>query len=60
MAVLSLSTAGGGPLGALIMGFAVSALSVRWAILVPMAGVAVMTIGAMAWHSIWSLRSHSH
>jgi MFS family permease len=60
MAVLSLSTAGGGPLGALIMGFAVSAFSVRWAILVPMAGVAIMTVGAMAWHSIWGLRSHSH
>lgn len=60
MAVLSLSTAGGGPLGSLIMGFAVSAFSVRWAILVPMLGVAAMTIGAMASHSIWGLRSHSH
>ena len=60
MAVLSLSTAGGGPLGALIMGFAISAVSVRWAILVPILGVAITTIGAMVWHSIWSLRSHSH
>ncbi len=60
MAVLALSTAGGGPLGALIMGFAISAVSVRWAILVPILGVAATTISAMAWHSIWSLRSHSH
>jgi MFS family permease len=60
MAVLSLSTAGGGPLGSLIMGFAVSAFSVRWAILVPILGVAITTISAMAWHSIWRLRSHSH
>jgi MFS family permease len=60
MAVLALSTAGGGPLGSLIMGFAISAVSVRWAILVPIVGVAVTTISAMAWHSIWSLRSHSH
>ncbi len=60
MAVLALSTAGGGPLGALIMGFTISAISVRWAVLVPIFGVAAMTIGAMAWHSIWRLRSHSH
>jgi MFS family permease len=60
MAVLSLSTAGGGPAGALIMGFAVSALSVRWAILVPILGVAVTTASALAAHSIWRLRSHSH
>jgi MFS family permease len=60
MAALSLSTAGGGPLGSLIMGFAVSALSVRWAILVPMLGVTVTTLGAIASHSIWRLKSHSH
>ena len=60
MAVLSLSTAGGGPIGSLIMGFAVSALSVRWAILVPILGVAITTLSALAAHSIWRLRSHSH
>lgn len=60
MAVLALSTAGGGPFGSLIMGFAISAVTVRWAILVPIAGVAVMTTAAMASHSIWRLRSHSH
>jgi len=60
MAVLSLSTAGGGPLGSLIMGFAVSALSVRWAILLPILGVAITTVSALAAHSIWRLRSRSH
>jgi hypothetical protein len=60
MAVLSLSTAGGGPLGSLIMGFAVGAAGVRWAILVPILGVAVTTLGALATHSIWQLKSHSH
>lgn len=60
MAVLSLSTAGGGPIGSLVMGFAVGALSVRWAILVPILGVAITTVSALAAHSIWRLRSHSH
>jgi len=60
MAVLALATAGGGPLGSLIMGFGISAVSVRWAILVPIAGVAIMTLIAMATHSTWRLRSHSH
>jgi MFS family permease len=60
MAALSLSTVGGGPIGSLIMGFAVSALGVRWAILLPILGVAITTASAIAVHSIWRLRSHSH
>lgn len=60
MAALSLATAGGGPIGSLIMGFAASAFSVRWAVLVPILGVALTTAGVLAGHSIWRLQSHSH
>ena len=42
------------------MGFAVSAVTVRWAVLVPMLGVTLTTIAVSATHSIWQLRSHSH
>jgi MFS family permease len=60
MAAFMLATAGGGPIGSLIMGFAISAVTVRWAVLVPMLGVTLTTIAVVATHSIWQLRSHSH
>jgi MFS family permease len=60
MAVLSLSIAGGNPLSALIIGLAVSAFTVRWAVILPISGVAVTTVGVLASHSIWQLRSRSH
>jgi MFS family permease len=60
MAAFMLATVGGGPIGSMIMGFAVSAVTVRWAVLVPMLGVTLTTIAVSATHSIWQLRSHSH
>jgi MFS family permease len=60
MAAFMLATVGGGPIGSLIMGFAISAFSVRWAVLVPILGVAVTTLAVVANHSIWQLKSHSH
>jgi MFS family permease len=60
MAAFMLATAGGGPLGSLIMGFAISAVGVRWSVLVPILGVALTTAAVAASHSIWQLRSHSH
>ncbi len=59
MAAHALSTAGGGPLGSLLMGFTVTVLGVRWAVLVPVAGVAITTILVVATHTIWRLRSPS-
>ena len=60
MAAFMLATVGGGPVGSVIMGFAVSMVGVRWAVLVPMLGVATTTIAVVASHSILNLRSHSH
>jgi len=57
MAVQSLPSVGGDPLGALIMGLAVSAFGVRWAVLLPVLGVALTIISVLATHSIWRLRS---
>ena len=57
MAAQSLATVGGNPLGALIMGLAVSAFGVRWAVLLPVLGVLVTTFSVLATHSIWRLRS---
>jgi MFS family permease len=60
MAAFMLATVGGGPIGSLFMGLAVSAYGVRWAVLLPILGVAITTAGVLASHSIWHLRSHSH
>ncbi len=57
MAAQSLATVGGNPLGALIMGLAVSAFGVRWAVLLPVLGVMLTIISVLATHSIWRLRS---
>jgi MFS family permease len=60
MAAFMLATVGGGPIGSVIMGYAISAVSVRWAVLVPMLGVTLTTIAVVASHSILGLKSHSH
>jgi MFS family permease len=60
MAAFMLATVGGGPIGSVIMGFVISAVSVRWAVLLPMLGVTLTTLAVVASHSIWKLRSHSH
>ena len=57
MAAQSLATVGGNPLGALIMGWAVSAFGVRWAVLLPVLGVVLTTVSVLATHSIWRLRA---
>lgn len=60
MAALALASVGGSPIGSLVMGFAVGAFSVRWAVLLPVLGVAITTAGVLASHSIWRLGSRSH
>jgi MFS family permease len=60
MAAQSLAMVGGGPIGSLLMGLAVGAFGVRWAVLVPILGVATTSLGVLASHSIWWLRSRSH
>jgi MFS family permease len=60
MAAFSLATLGGNPIGSLIMGLAASAVGVRWAVLVPVVGVAVTAAGAVAGQSLWQLRTRSH
>ena len=57
MAAQSLASVGGNPLGALMMGWAVSAFGVRWAVLLPVLGVVLTTVSVLATHSIWRLRS---
>ena len=57
MAAQSLASVGGNPLGALIMGLAVIAYGVRWAVLLPVLGVVLTIISVLANHSIWQLRS---
>lgn len=59
MAAFSLATAGGGPLGSLLLGYAVNMLSARWAVLVPIIGVITATCCALASDPIWRLKSHS-
>ena len=59
MAAYSLATAGGGPLGSLVLGYAVQLLSARWAVLVPIIGVLGATGGALLSHPIWRLKSQS-
>ena len=59
MAAHALSTAGGGPLGSLIMGITVSVVGVRWSVVVPVLGVALTTTAVVASHAIWGLRSRS-
>ena len=59
MAAHALSTAGGGPLGSLIMGITVSIVGVRWSVVVPVLGVALTTTAVVASHAIWGLRSRS-
>jgi MFS family permease len=60
MAAFSIATGGGSPLGSLLMGYAISALGVRWSVLVPIIGVTLTTASVMATHSLWRLRSRSH
>ncbi len=59
MAAFSLATAGGGPLGSLLLGYAVSLLGARWAVLVPILGVLCATGGAVLCDPIWRLQSQS-
>ncbi len=59
MAAHALSTAGGGPVGAAMMGLAVSVMGVRWAVLVPVAGVTLTTLAVVATHAVWQVRSRS-
>ncbi|MCP5265164.1 MAG: MFS transporter [Burkholderiaceae bacterium] len=59
MALQTLATMGSSPVSALICGFAVSLLGARWALLVPIVGVATVTLGTLATHSIWWQRSES-
>lgn len=59
MAALALATLGGGPLGSLIMGLAVGAVGARFAVLLPVLCVALITVAVLATHSIWRLRSRS-
>ncbi len=60
MAVLSLSTVGGSPIGAPIMGYAATFLTVRWAVLVPIVAVSLITMAVSFTHSLWWLKSKSH
>jgi MFS family permease len=57
MAAFSLATVGGTPVGALITGLAVGAVGVRWATLMPVLGVAGITLAVLATHDIWQLRA---
>jgi MFS family permease len=57
MAAFSVASAGGAPIGSLLMGLVIGALGVRAAVLVPIAGVALTTIGVMSTHPLWRLRS---
>lgn len=57
MAAFSLATVGGTPVGALITGLAVGAVGVRWATLMPVLGVAGVTLAVLATHGIWHLRA---
>ncbi len=60
MAALSLSTVGGSPIGSALIGFAVSAMTVRWAVLVPILGVGLITLAAMLTHHLAAIASKSH
>lgn len=60
MAAHAMSTSGGGPIGALIMGFVIAAVSVRWSLLVPVIGVVLITAFVLITHPVWTLRSRSH
>ena len=57
MAAFSLANAGGAPLGSLLMGLVVGALGVQHAVLVPIAGVAIVTSLVVLTHPILGLRS---
>jgi hypothetical protein len=57
MAAFSVASAGGAPIGSLLMGLAIGAIGVRAAVLIPIAGVALTTIGVMSTHPLWRLRS---
>jgi MFS family permease len=57
MAAFSVASAGGAPLGSLVMGLTIGVLGARAAVLVPIAGVALTTIGVMLTHPLWRLRS---
>lgn len=59
MAVLSLATAGGGPIGSMLLGFAVSAWGVQIAALVPVVGVTLITTAVLSGKVIWSITSSS-
>lgn len=59
MAAFSIAGTGGAPLGSLVMGFTIGALGVRWAVLIPIAGVTLTTAAVMATHGLWGLRSRS-
>lgn len=57
MAAFSVASAGGAPVGSLLMGLAIGAIGVRAAVLIPIAGVTLTTIGVMSTHPLWRLRS---
>lgn len=60
MAAFSLTTTGGGPIGALLCGAAAARWGVQGAIWVPVVGVFCTTLLSLALHSIVPLRSRSH
>jgi MFS family permease len=57
MAAFSVASIGGAPVGSLMMGLAIGALGARQAVLIPVAGVLAVTLGVMATHPIWRVRS---
>lgn len=59
MAAFSLGGTGGAPIGSLLMGFAIGSLGVRWAVVIPIAGVAMSTLAVMATHGLWRVPSRS-
>ena len=59
MAAFSIAGTGGAPVGSLLMGFAIGALGVRWAVLIPIVGVTLTAMAVMATHGLWSLHSRS-
>jgi MFS family permease len=60
MAAFSLATTGGAPVGSLLMGYVIGLVGARWAVVVPIIGVASTTIAVLATHSIWRLQSRSN
>ena len=59
MAAFSLATAGGAPLGSLLMGTVIALVGARWAVAIPIVGVMTTTLAVLASHPIWQFVSRS-